>query len=253
MNKKIIYVLYLMTLFCSSSYTEAASSEEISTSVPVIAALRKLSQQQSTRGKRKQIHQSTEKEPFFGESGNYKCTICSYSCEKISHIKVHCSTHIDAREYACTESGCQRTFNRKDTLTRHIQEQHAKLNFFPCSKCGKTFARKERLDSHYQTYVGQKHPSLNSAKKRKKRLPASAEQLPIEQSVDNDSTEDLTADPTISESTKLKAASLSSPEASPGKKAAIAALVEELKATAPSELFHQNSFAWQRQSEELDW
>ena len=73
-----------------------------------------------------------------------KCVTCAKTCT--------CKADIDANEnvYTCTE--CEKQFNDKTALRRHMNIT-CKKKAFTCVECGRKFARKSRLNKHMQVHA----------------------------------------------------------------------------------------------------
>ena len=76
------------------------------------------------------------------------------------------------KKYVCIE--CNRSFQRKDKLTRHVQCVHEKLKPHPCTLCEQSFSRKDKLKRHFSSIHMKEKPFLcnhcNFATNRKDRI-----------------------------------------------------------------------------------
>lgn len=76
----------------------------------------------------------------------FKCMLCQRSF----HTEIALKKHIDHemyKPYNCDE--CDRTFNRKPDLIRHLFV-HQKSKPFICTACQKSFIRADQLSSHHK-------------------------------------------------------------------------------------------------------
>ena len=61
-------------------------------------------------------------------------------------------------KYVCFE--CNKSFQRKDKLTRHVNCVHEKLKPFPCNLCDQFFSRKDKLKRHFSTIHMKERPFI---------------------------------------------------------------------------------------------
>ena len=54
--------------------------------------------------------------------------------------------------FSCYHEGCEKCFNSKYNLVRHINTAHLGIKRFVCSKCSKRFANKQNLKSHESSH-----------------------------------------------------------------------------------------------------
>jgi DNA-directed RNA polymerase subunit RPC12/RpoP len=62
------------------------------------------------------------------------------------------------KKYICPE--CNRSFQRKDKLTRHVQCVHEKLKPHACTLCEQIFSRKDKLKRHFSSIHMKEKPFL---------------------------------------------------------------------------------------------
>lgn len=58
------------------------------------------------------------------------------------HMKIHSGPY----PFECTY--CHHTFNRKETMKKHLRRKHTGEMLFLCSKCGELFSKKSTLKTH---------------------------------------------------------------------------------------------------------
>ena len=60
-----------------------------------------------------------------------------------------------ANSFSCSESGCKKTFSRKDNLYRHLKNEHGvdgkQGGRFACSQCEDSFYHATKLASHMKS------------------------------------------------------------------------------------------------------
>ena len=59
-------------------------------------------------------------------------------------------------DYICYYEDCQRIFNSKYNLQRHINSKHLSIKNFSCSLCGKKVVSKQNLIEHEYIHTGDK-------------------------------------------------------------------------------------------------
>ena len=64
----------------------------------------------------------------------------------------------DDRKHICPE--CDKSFHRKDKLTRHIQCVHEKIRPFRCDFCDSSFSRRDKLKRHVSSIHMKEKPYL---------------------------------------------------------------------------------------------
>lgn len=97
------------------------------------------------------------------------CTMCSYKTSRPSALKVHIKLkHSTQCSFTCNL--CERSYTRRDDLTRHIKRVHTNTivtspkpirneECFLCPHCGQSYSSKKMLDSHLFTHsVERPHP-----------------------------------------------------------------------------------------------
>ncbi|XP_014666967.1 PREDICTED: zinc finger protein 736-like [Priapulus caudatus] len=98
-------------------------------------------------------------------------------------------------------SKCDRKFNVKSNLTRHMKTHEDKG--FQCAVCDKTFTLKQNLDSHAKQHL---YPNIPLYKNREARLKCSAEALDVA-SHSNKEIEDVWLDPKTAETAAKRSGS----------------------------------------------
>ncbi|KAK6202004.1 hypothetical protein LQW54_009136 [Pestalotiopsis sp. IQ-011] len=101
------------------------------------------------RGPRPKTRKLTSK-----EDANYQCEVkgCGKLFSRSYNYKAHLETHDENREYPfpCTMGDCDRKFVRKTDLTRHHQSVHMREKNHRCDYCHRSFARKDTLRRHME-------------------------------------------------------------------------------------------------------
>ena len=88
----------------------------------------------------------------------FACNLCDYTTNDLDSIQEHTHKLEDNKEYVELGDGFQCTYceticKRKQTIKRHIIDQHSKNNStLKCSFCIKTFKNKNSLDKHLYRY-----------------------------------------------------------------------------------------------------
>ena len=114
------------------SEIEAILREEIKTRQPVII-LERLTSHKIAR----YINELRKKS---------QCNNCSKQFCDMWYMEKHKVNCILKEKYICEH--CRKTFNRKDSLRRHVENHHLKIKNFSCSHCGKAFTQKSHLKVH---------------------------------------------------------------------------------------------------------
>ncbi|GIY63235.1 zinc finger protein ZFAT [Caerostris darwini] len=78
----------------------------------------------------------------------YSCIVCRKEMHSITHIRMHCVTHTDAKPFTCPK--CQYCTNAKGSLYTHMRLHTG--NFFRCSKCDFKSLKRTHLLQHEQTH-----------------------------------------------------------------------------------------------------
>ncbi|CAG9324462.1 unnamed protein product [Blepharisma stoltei] len=63
---------------------------------------------------------------------------------------------MDATTYKCYYIWCDKSFNSKYNLKRHINALHLGIKRFECNMCGKKLVSKQNLSEHLYTHTGAK-------------------------------------------------------------------------------------------------
>ncbi|KAK8093609.1 Epithelial zinc-finger ezf protein-like protein [Apiospora hydei] len=88
------------------------------------------------------------------DEANFQCDVkgCGKLFSRSYNFKAHLETHDEKREYPfpCQVEGCTKKFVRKTDLSRHHQSVHMKERNHKCDFCGRTFARKDTLRRHME-------------------------------------------------------------------------------------------------------
>ncbi|NXJ15180.1 ZN865 protein, partial [Odontophorus gujanensis] len=65
------------------------------------------------------------------------CPLCWKAFKKPSHLQQHRIIHTGEKPFGCAV--CSRTFNRRESLTRHAKTHAGPAPRVPCAVCGKDF------------------------------------------------------------------------------------------------------------------
>ncbi|KAK8106832.1 uncharacterized protein PG998_008845 [Apiospora kogelbergensis] len=88
------------------------------------------------------------------DEANFQCDVkgCGKLFSRSYNFKAHLETHDEKREYPfpCQVEGCTKKFVRKTDLSRHHQSVHMKERNHKCDFCSRTFARKDTLRRHME-------------------------------------------------------------------------------------------------------
>ena len=76
----------------------------------------------------------------------YICKLCDASFPLWRGLSNHSRTH---KSFKCPESGCEKVFNQKPHLERHIHAMHRNFNRFSCNLCEKSYFYKSDLKNHF--------------------------------------------------------------------------------------------------------
>ncbi|KAH6941466.1 hypothetical protein HPB50_018428 [Hyalomma asiaticum] len=105
------------------------------------------------------------------------CDICKFSFERADDLEKHTSDHVAGKRHQCSVCGslwrtpfllerhlrihndekpfkcsvCHVSFNRKDSLTRHLKKGHQIEQPFKCNACGRSYFSKAFLDRHIES------------------------------------------------------------------------------------------------------
>ncbi|KAK8863278.1 Transcriptional regulator prz1 [Apiospora arundinis] len=129
----------------SASYLEPPS-EMRPTSLSSRAAVAAAASHRAPRTKQRRLTTRDE--------ANFQCDVkgCGKLFSRSYNFKAHLETHDEKREYPfpCQIEGCTKKFVRKTDLSRHHQSVHMKERNHKCDFCSRTFARKDTLRRHME-------------------------------------------------------------------------------------------------------
>ncbi len=107
-----------------------------------------------TRHKKTKTH-LTKLEKKKGEI-KFSCDICEFSTFYAFNLKKHQNIHTNEpvdKIYSCDK--CEKTFDRRDNLKRHVKQRKEKPQNYSCDICEKTFSQKFNLKVHRQIHTGE--------------------------------------------------------------------------------------------------
>ncbi|CAL4083324.1 unnamed protein product [Meganyctiphanes norvegica] len=85
----------------------------------------------------------------------FRCTQCSYSCDRNSNLKTHMLTHTGDKPFKC--SSCKYRCTQKAHLVKHMLTHTVDKPFkVKCSECGTNFKNNTDLDDHMLTHIKEK-------------------------------------------------------------------------------------------------
>lgn len=76
-----------------------------------------------------------------------ECSLCSFKCQRPSHLKRHLLMHTGERPHQCEH--CSKSFAQKTDLNRHMTS-HAALFNYHCGSCGRGFSEEDTMKKHQQ-------------------------------------------------------------------------------------------------------
>eukprot|EP01083_Nonionella_stella_P246573 855869_1 len=76
----------------------------------------------------------------------FQCRFCTYGAAVKWSLDCHEAIHLNARQYKCPHTQCDKAFNVKQELQRHVANNHTKP--FKCDECDKRFGSAKYLQSH---------------------------------------------------------------------------------------------------------
>ncbi|KAJ2942487.1 hypothetical protein O0L34_g16092 [Tuta absoluta] len=83
------------------------------------------------------------------------CPVCKIYLSNMNNLKIHLTTHVDARPYVCNVPACGKSYKDKGTLKKHMV-CHQPDRQFECEICQRVFLRKERVKRHIITVHGKR-------------------------------------------------------------------------------------------------
>jgi hypothetical protein len=91
---------------------------------------------------------SRRKNKTSAEDAKFTCETCGRHFVRLYNKKSHVERHNPHRvkDHSCPEVDCERKFERKADLDRHVKSVHDKLKDQFCPQCGKGFARGDTLN-----------------------------------------------------------------------------------------------------------
>ncbi|XP_062133138.1 zinc finger protein 883-like [Drosophila sulfurigaster albostrigata] len=89
-------------------------------------------------------------QPVTEQSSCYKCDICDSRFLVEHRLQAHKRQHEGLTPYPCTETGCERGFNRMHCLSEHLKQHSGTNRWFNCDQegCSKRYRHKPTLIMH---------------------------------------------------------------------------------------------------------
>ncbi|KAF4555450.1 Zinc finger C2H2 type domain-containing protein 3 [Elsinoe fawcettii] len=86
------------------------------------------------------------------ETAKHQCHICKQFFQRSYNLKSHMKTHDPTRirAFPCLYQACDKTFERRADLTRHVDSVHIRDKKYPCPQCGSRFTRKDTARRHME-------------------------------------------------------------------------------------------------------
>lgn len=82
----------------------------------------------------------------------FKCDRCAYTCLHKSRMDDHMKSHLKQKNYKCTWSGCDKAYDLKGDLDKHIALIHTKRLNFKCPECPKIFQGERNYNQHMRMH-----------------------------------------------------------------------------------------------------
>ena len=89
-----------------------------------------------------------------GSSASFSCHICSKEFKKSFNLKQHVRIHTNEKPLKCAQ--CEKRFNDRSSMNKHVRTVHSDLRPHKCSICEKSFATNSHLKDHQVTHTNQK-------------------------------------------------------------------------------------------------
>lgn len=82
------------------------------------------------------------------------CYQCGAALRTNSQLNRHLKSHLEYKSYACDQ--CDKTYKRSDALKTHIRNTHLNIREFVCTDCGLAFFNNRLLTNHKRIHTGEK-------------------------------------------------------------------------------------------------
>jgi uncharacterized Zn-finger protein len=90
----------------------------------------------------------------------FQCDLCGIEFLQLSALKTHLSLNHRKLLFQCSELNCDKTFNLKGNLVKHISQVHESERKFQCDICGSHLKTKQHLKFHLKVHGEPKECSI---------------------------------------------------------------------------------------------
>jgi hypothetical protein len=84
----------------------------------------------------------------------FTCNICRKEFKKLFNLKQHVRTHTNEKPLQCSQ--CDKRFNDRSSMNKHVRTVHSAVRPHRCSVCDKCFPTNSHLADHQATHTNQK-------------------------------------------------------------------------------------------------
>lgn len=114
---------------------------------------------------KKDVIKDAEKSRTFEVLNSFKiCHFCNKQFKKLFNLKQHIRTHTNERPLKCDH--CEKRFNDRSSMNKHIRTIHADFRPHICKTCGKSFSSTSHMMEHQVTHTNNKGFACNLCEKK---------------------------------------------------------------------------------------